>query len=148
MKKVPILVASFLLISLSFSCKSTPVFSQEEIAEYKRLALSLKDVDFTFGKKYKEDPSNIKMFKVEQDSFSVTGLPSESYFSLEDFPLINKKVRFVQKEKQAIFIQFSASISGWCSGIVYMIEDDPYLIRRAEVLNELDSDLYYFEGKS
>ncbi len=121
-----------------------PKFSEGELSEYFDLCIALDRVDFTYGKKYSEDPLTLKLYKVTHEPFDL----KELFFSLEPYSLTRNKIRYVRKRKDEIFIEFAATISGWCKAIVYMKEEDESLINRAEVFIKLGENLYYFEGKS
>lgn len=141
MKKIIILL---LCCFMSISCRTMPKFTGSELSEYFDLCMALDKVDFTYGKKYSENPLALKLYKVTHEPFGV----KELYFSIEPYLLTRKKIKAVQKAKKEIYIIFVSSISGWCKAIVYMPEEDAYLIRRAEVLIKLSENLYYFEGES
>ena len=99
---------------------------------------SLNEIDFTFGKKNDKDPSLLKLFKVTYNPYHI----EETFFS------INDKIFAIEKNKNEIFIKFKLVPSGWCSGIVYILNENEYLRKRADVFIQLGENLYYFEGKS
>ncbi len=144
MKKFMLVIMFLTFIFANISCRTTSHFTSDEIAEFSSLAKSLNEIDFTYGAKYKEYPHQLKLFKVIQTPYH----EEESFFSLKDFPLINGKIFAVEKQEKEIFIKFKIVLSGWCTGIVYMFEEDEYLRNRAEVFIELDENVFYFEGKS
>ena len=126
------------------SCKTTSVFKSDEIFEFSRLGKALKEIDFTYGKKYDSNSSQLKLFKIIYNPYQT----KEFYFSIKEFSLINSRIYAVEKNENEIFMKFKILPSGWCKGIVYMFEEDEYLRKRAEVFIQLDENLYYFEGKS
>lgn len=141
MRKIIILL---LCCFMSISCRTMPKFEESELSEYFDLCMALDKVDFTYGKKYSENPLALKLYKVTHEPFGV----KELYFSIEPYLLTRKKIKAVQKAKKEIYIIFASTISGWCKAVVYMPEEDEYLIRRAEVFVKLGENLYYFEGES
>ncbi len=140
MKKIILLLLCCLI---SISCRTMPKFEENELSEYFDLCMTLDKVDFTYGKKYRENPLTLKLYKVTHEPFEL----KELFFSLEPYSLTRNKIKAVQKAKKEIYIKFASSISGWCKAIVYMPEEDEYLIRRAEVFIKLGENLYYFEGE-
>lgn len=134
----------FICIFSNMACKTTSSFSADDLSEFMDLAKTLSIVDFTFGKKYDKDSSQLKLFKVNYDTSDI----EEFYFSISGFPLIRSRIDSVEKRKSEIFIKFKTTPSGWCKGIVYMLKEDEYLRKRAEVFIELEENLFYFEGKS
>ena len=46
------------------SCKTTSIFNSDEISEFSMLGKALKEIDFTYGKKYDSDSSQLKLFKI------------------------------------------------------------------------------------
>ena len=141
MKKILIIV---LCCIIPISCWSMPKFSEGELSEYFDLCVALDKVEFTYGKKYRESPMELKLYKVTYEPFDC----EELFFSLEAYSLTRNKIKYVRKRKDEIFIEFAATISGWSKAIVYMKEEDESLINRAEVFIKLGENLYYFEGKS
>ncbi len=141
MKKILI---TLLCCIIPISCWSMPKFSEVELSEYLDLCVALEKVDFTYGKKYRENPMALKLYKVIHEPFEL----KELFFSLEPYSLTRNKIKAVRKTKKEIYIEFVTTISGWCKAIVYMPEEDEYLIRRAEVFIKLGENLYYFEGEA
>ncbi|WP_191013910.1 hypothetical protein [Treponema zioleckii] len=78
------------------SCSNKNNFTDNELAEFYVLAKKLEQKDFTFGKKM-ENSKTLKLYKV-RENFS----REEDFFSLEEFSLIENKIKFVQKKKRAV----------------------------------------------
>ena len=144
MKRYLIFIMCISYMFSNVSCKTTSSFNSDEIFEFSKLGKCLKEIDFTYGKKYDSDSSQLKLFKVTYNPYQI----KESYFSIKNFSLIKGRIKAVEKNKNEVFIKFKIVPSGWCTGIVYMFEDDEYLRKRAEVFIQLGENLYYFEGKS
>lgn len=142
-RSIIVLLCSFFVVT-NLPCKTLPNFTIDEISEFSLLVKSLSIIDFTFGKKCKKEPTQLNLFKVNEDT-SDTG---EFYFSISEYPRINKMISAVEKSENEIFIKFAVTPSGWCRGIVYMFVDDEFLRNRAEVFIQLDDYLFYFEGKA
>ncbi|WP_191017011.1 hypothetical protein [Treponema zioleckii] len=83
----------------------------------------------------------MKLYKVKEN-FSL----EEDFFSIEDFPLVENKIKFVEKEKSSVFLKFAGAPSGWGRGIIYLKNQND-IKNRAEVFIHLKDELYYFEGK-
>ena len=141
MRKILIIL---LCCIIPISCWSMPKFSEDELSEYLDLCVVLEKVDFTYGKRYRENPMALKLYKITYEPLNT----EDFLFSIESYPRTRNKIKYVRKRKSEIFIEFAATISGWCKAIVYMPEEDEYLIRRAEVFIKLSENLYYFEGTS
>lgn len=144
MKKCIVIIICLCCIINNISCKTTSIFKSDEISEFSMLGKALKEIDFTYGKKYDSDSSQLKLFKIIYNPYQT----KEFYFSIKEFSLINSRIKAVEKNENEIFMKFKILPSGWCKGIVYMFEEDEYLRNRAEVFIQLDENLYYFEGKS
>lgn len=144
MKKKICFFLCIICIFSNIACKATSDFSVDEISEFSELVKDLYIIDFTFGKKYAKDPSQLKLFKVNNNASDI----EELFFSISKFPLVKNRINSVEKRKGEIFIKFKTMPSGWCKGIVYMVKEDKYLRKRAKVFIELDENLFYFEGKS
>ena len=144
MKKVYFFIIYFYVIFFINSCKSIPSFTEEEISEYNKLCVELSNLDFSYGKKYGKNQIEVKLYKVNENPFSI----DEFYISLNDYSKIKRNVNYVQKTKNIVFIKFSATYSGWCKGVLYTQEEKNLIMPQAEVLIKIDDCLYYFEGKS
>ncbi len=72
---------------MSISCRTMPKFEESELSEYFDLCMALDKVDFTYGKKYSENPLALKLYKVTHEPFGV----KELFFSLEPYSLTRKK---------------------------------------------------------
>lgn len=81
---------------MSISCRTMPKFEESELSEYFDLCMALNKVDFTYGKKYSENPLALKLYKVTHEPFGV----KELYFSIEPYSLKRKKIKAVQKAKK------------------------------------------------
>ena len=47
---------------MSISCRTMPKFEESELSEYFDLCMALDKVDFTYGKKYSENPLALKLY--------------------------------------------------------------------------------------
>ena len=72
---------------MSISCRTMPKFEESELSEYFDLCMALDKVDFTYGKKYSENPLALKLYKVTHEPFGV----KELYFSIEPYSLTRNK---------------------------------------------------------
>ncbi len=136
-----IILIVLLCCFIPLSCRTMPKFTENELSEYLDLCLALEKVDFTCGSN--RNLSELELAKVLNDPFRI----EKSYFSIKSFSSIREKIRSVSKDKNSIFIIFLEVPSGWCSAVVYMPQEDEYLIKRAELFIKLDENLYYFEGE-